>query len=238
MGNSVQKELEAIEDKRKDIDHKKAKLKSRQEKYLIRLRVLAKELGRVPYQNEFISRGLGQWVTIKSNFGNWEAFVKKAKLPKDEVLEYSIDEEMEDLRKIMLDFRLDPCLNQGEEGYKQVSRLIFCNVLAEKYPHLQEKVKEKKKHKQGKEQDRERVLKFIKCKSRATFYYNIRKDGIKSLEGYKNYDNMYKVIRAGFKKDKRYEDLKGYEQARDHSQEKMNELMKDLIGDDLIDKKD
>jgi len=197
--------------------------------YILKLKILCAKLSRTPIQTEFVKAGMGTGNTIKSIFGNWDNFVKVAKLEKDPVIEYPIDDDMERLRIIMMEFNMDPTISRGEKYFDSLSRLLFCNILATKYPDLKEEVVVKKSYKVGEEINKIRVYKFLKCSSRQTVYHNLRPNGLNTIKGYKDYENKYKVMLSGFNNDFKYIRMKELQKVRDESQEEMVQLMTKIL---------
>jgi hypothetical protein len=191
--------------------------------YINKVKILNLKLGRTPIQNDFVKAKLGTANTVISTFGNWEGLIKKANIKKIEY-EYPIDDDMVHLRNVMLEFKMNPTLSRGTDNYDSLSRLIFCNILADKYPDLKEEVLVKPT-KGKRDTNKTRVIKFIKCSTRQSFYHNLRDNALSSLKGYKDYENKYKVIKSGFNRDSKYIKMKELQLLRDQSQEEMVRLM-------------
>lgn len=131
--------------------------------------------------------------------------------------------DMKRLESIMAEFSLHPVMSDGDYS-NPIDRLIFCQVLAEKYPIII--TNERTPYNQF---SRTNVRKFLGYKQNTAIKYQLREGAIDTIKGYKDYYHKYKVVKAAFLEDKRYLEMLELKKVRDESQEKMNELMKEII---------
>lgn len=132
-------------------------------------------------------------------------------------------EEMNKLRKIMMEFSIsDPIKIVGHGS--PLSRLIFCQILAEKFPQLVEN----EKMPSGKF-PRTIVRNYLGYNDNRSIGYHLRENAIESIRYYKNYYHKYKVIRAAYFEDERYFKILEFKKTRDKSQEMMTKLMTEIV---------
>ena len=192
------------------------------DEYIVKAKILAEKLGRRPIQDEFVKAKLGTPATIRSHFGSFDKLLKKANLPKYDT-EAELKADMSKLIEICSNFSIDP-LTKGNGPDK----VIFCNVLSEKYPKLMgesdgysTKVKNIKRS----------VAKFLGI-MRTSMYHYTQESSLLSIKGYKDYEHKYLIIKAGFLDDPRYKRIKELDESINSSQIEMKALMEDIITED------
>lgn len=144
-----------------------------------------------------------------------------------------IKKDMIRLEKIMRIFSLDPVKITKGGNYVRggtsgpIARLIFCNVLADKYEEL------RKQPKIGghlvERPLREVLYKFLGLTSMNSVKAQLRSEAIQSIEYHKEYMNKYKMVKAGFTNDERYLALVAQQTLRDEAQEEMTRLTLEIV---------
>jgi hypothetical protein len=195
--------------------------------YIMKLKVLRQTSGKIPLQTEFVKAKLGTPYTILKQFGGWDNFVKEAKLEKTPEVVYEIDEDMKNLREIMITLNLDPCISKNKPNYDPLARLIFCNVLIIKYPTIRTDKQEYGKNRP--DSNMIRLYKFLDCRARQTVYHNLRENALVSIKGYKDYEDRYKIIKSGFLGDNKYLKILELHKIRDESQAEATRLLSIIL---------
>jgi len=134
-------------------------------------------------------------------------------------------EDMRRLEKIMANFSLYPVKLEGELG-GPIARLIFCNILADKYEELRTNKPNNHIHNGY---PRTPVSKYLNYKDNSAIKFQLRDGAINSIIGYKDYYHKYKMIQAGFNEDENYLKLEKLKIIRDDANAQMIKLTKKII---------
>lgn len=138
-----------------------------------------------------------------------------------------INEDMIKLEGIMNVFELYPVIKEPSDKANPIDRLIFCNILADKYSEL----RDIGVYGHYSTSPRTPVSKYLGYSTNNSIKYQLREGAVKSIKGYKEYENKYKVIKAAFNDDVRYIEITKYQEIRDTAQANMTSLMTDMLND-------
>jgi hypothetical protein len=194
--------------------------------YVLKLKTLNRKINRVPLRKEFISEGLGTAHMIKTYFGTWEKFVEVANLefklqPKKGMVMY---DDIVKLADIMNNFGM-PTNRDGQYHVNPISKLIFCNILADKYPVLREAPvnSESKSSKL-----RTEIRDYFGYSKNASVKYQLRENAIESIRYCDEY-RTYKFIRAAFNEDVNYKNIQANRAAIMTLQSKIRKLEEKIL---------
>lgn len=196
------------------------------ERYIKKAKVFFMSHGRLPTQKEFISNGLGNRTGITKLFGNFTLLLKQVDTTgKMSSTDKLMLEDMDILVTIMRIFKIDPVKN-AKFIPSPVNKLIFCNILADKYPELRDIGQASTWNKKS---IKTPVAKYLGYGSNNAVKAQLREGAIESIKDYKDYYAKYKMVKAGFEGDSRYLEIEAQQIIRDNAQAKMTELTKDII---------
>lgn len=132
--------------------------------------------------------------------------------------------EMKKLEEIMNKISLYPVRGTELKHSSPIDRLIFCQVLAIRYPELIDNLR------MGTGQyPRTAVREFLGYTENVAVKHQLREGAIESIKGYKEYYHKYLLVKAAYLNDTRYQELVIAERERDDAQNRMNELMESIL---------
>jgi hypothetical protein len=199
---------------------------------ILRVKVLATKLNKVPTLEECTEYLRHTEKYINKLFGSYNELLLECNLKysdesyKENNTKYlkSIAIDMEKLNNIMNKFNLFPVRDNDQPSSNPIHRLIFCNILADKYEELRG---EQKLMSHG--YPRTPVSKFLGYNSNNAIKFQVRENAIDSIKIYKEYWSKYKVIKSAFNDDARYIELLNLEKLQKQTDEKMQSLMIDIL---------
>ena len=132
--------------------------------------------------------------------------------------------DMKRLETIMAEFSLYPVII-GSDKRDPISRLIFCNILADLYPELRNPPHTSP----GKSSLRSEVANYLGYADTNSIKFQLRDGSINSIMEYKDYHKKYKIIKAQFENNELYLKLKSLQILRDDTQNEMTEIMNKIL---------
>ena len=183
------------------------------ETYIQRAKVYFIKHNKLPLEAQFIKEGLGTKKYINKYFNTFDILLQNVNTAKEITHKESLlFTDMNILTDIMKDFNLFPIKSKDSCSYP-IDRLIFCNILAIKYPELRAigifgtwtRYKNIKTP----------VANFLNYKNNIAVKSCLRPGAVDSIKGYKTYYDDYLFIKACFIGDKDYILLKELEEKRD-----------------------
>jgi len=134
---------------------------------------------------------------------------------------------MKILEDIMAESNLFPVMIDGNKK-NPVDRLIFCNILADKYTELRKSGQYGTWNKKSPKTPVSEYLGYAYGHNNSVKYL-LRDGAIASIKGYKDYYTRYLLVKAAFSGDERYTQMLEQHEIRDKAQAKATELMKQIL---------
>jgi len=139
-------------------------------------------------------------------------------------LSYEIEQDMKKLNELMSEFSLFPIIEVGGKA-NPIHRLIFCNILCEKYNII----KDGEKLKLYRLPYRKNLASFLGYGSTNSVKFMIRDNSINTIIGYKDYYRKYKIIKEFFLNEDVYIKMKDLQKQRDDTQTQMTNIMNEIL---------